>query len=120
LAKHNILGQQGEQLAVNYLKKLRYKIIETNWKQHKYEIDVIAQDNDEIIFVEVKTRSTSFFGEPEEAVTLVKQKHLIEGADFYIQENEIDLNARFDVIAIVLNETTQEIKHIKEAFYPEG
>jgi len=120
MAHHNVLGKKGEDLAIVYLKQLGYTIIEINWQRHKYEIDVIAQYQNEIIFVEVKTRATTFFGQPEEAVTLTKQKHLINGADFYIQEKEIDLDARFDVVAIVLNENKQEIKHIKNAFYPEA
>lgn len=119
MAKHNQLGTQGEELAVQFLQKLGYTIIETNWQQHKFEIDIIAQDKNEIVFVEVKTRSTTYFGKPEEAVTLTKQKHIIEGADFYIQEKEIDLEARFDVISVVINNSI-EINHIKDAFYPEN
>ena len=120
MAKHNILGKEGEELAVQFLQRLGYVIISTNWNEHKFEIDIIAEDNNEIVFVEVKTRSTDFFGNPEEAVSISKQKHLIEGADFYINKNEIDLECRFDVVAIVLNDTTSEIKHIKSAFYPEA
>ncbi|TXB67130.1 YraN family protein [Vicingus serpentipes] len=119
MAEHNQLGNQGEGLAVQFLQKLGYAIIETNWQQHKFEIDIIAQDKNEIVFVEVKTRSTTYFGEPEEAITPTKQKHLIEGADFYIQEKEIDLEARFDVISVVINNSI-EINHIKDAFYPEN
>ncbi|MCB9361410.1 MAG: YraN family protein [Flavobacteriales bacterium] len=115
MAQHNQLGKQGEGLAVQFLQKLGYTIIETNWQKHKFEIDIIAQHNNEIVFVEVKTRSTAYFGKPEEAVTRAKQKHLIEGADFYLQEKEIDLEARFDVISVIINHTT-EINHIKEAF----
>lgn len=119
MAKHNILGKQGEEMAVQFLKNLGYQIIEINWRAHKFEIDIIAQDKEELVFVEVKTRTTDFFGAPEEAVIHSKQKHLIEGADFYIQENEIDLECRFDVVAIVLNDSEQKVNHIKEAFYPE-
>lgn len=119
MADHNILGKEGEDLAVQFLKELGYEIVEENWQYKKFEIDVIAKDGNEMVFVEVKTRSTSFFGEPEEAVTNQKQKHLIEGADFYLNENEIDLESRFDVISIVLNNNKPQIKHIKSAFYPE-
>ncbi len=118
MAEHNDLGQRGEVLAKEYLEQIGYQIITANWREQKFEIDLIAIDDQEIVFVEVKTRSTSFFGNPEEAVTLKKQEHLINGADFYIQENEIDLECRFDVVAIVLNSTQQEIKHIKTAFQP--
>lgn len=119
MAEHNQLGKQGEEVAVRYLQKLGYAIIETNWQKHKFEIDIIAQDKNEIVFVEVKTRTTDYFGTPEEAVTPTKQKHLIEGADFYIQEKEIDLEARFDVVAIVMG-NSPKINHIKDAFYPEN
>jgi len=120
MAQHNILGKRGEELAVQFLQDLGYIIVATNWQQHKFEIDIIAQDSNEIVFVEVKTRSTNFFGNPEDAVTPLKQKHLIDGADFYVNQNEIDLECRFDVVAIVLNESISEIKHIKSAFYPEA
>jgi len=118
LALHNTLGKKGEQLAVDYLTKKGYQIIATNWQQYKFEIDVIAREGDELVMVEVKTRATDFFGEPEEAVTPSKMKHLVEGANHYIETHEIDLECRFDVIAIVLNNSKQEIKHIQNAFYP--
>jgi len=119
MAEHNKLGERGEKMAVSYLRNLGYEIIATNWQEKKYEIDIIAKDKKELVFIEVKTRSTDFFGAPEEAVTLNKQQHLIEGADYYIQENEIDFECRFDVVSIVLNSNKEEIKHIKNAFYPE-
>jgi putative endonuclease len=118
MAEHNILGERGEALAKVYLEKLGYQIVALNWRERKFEIDLIAVYEQEIIFIEVKTRSTSYFGNPEEAVTTKKQQHLINGADYYIQENEIDLDCRFDVIAIILNSNQKEIKHIKAAFSP--
>lgn len=120
MAEHNTLGKKGEELAVEFLKKLGYTIAETNWHEKKFEIDIIAQDNNELVFVEVKTRSTNYFGKPEEAVTPSKQKHLIEGANYYIEKNEIDLECRFDVVAVVINKTEETINHIKDAFYPEA
>ncbi len=120
MAEHNQLGEKGEEMAVKFLQNLGYKLVATNWRERKYEIDIVAIDQEEIVFVEVKTRSTDVFGNPEEAVTLKKQKHLIDGADFYIQENEIDLGCRFDVVSIILNANRKDIKHIKNAFYPEA
>lgn len=116
MAQHNDLGKQGEQKALTFLEEQGYKIVAANWQEHKFEMDIIAIDNNEIVFVEVKTRATDFFGSPEEAVTITKQQHLIEGANYYLEQNEIDLNARFDVIAIVLNENKTIISHIKDAF----
>ena len=118
MAEHNKLGKKGEQKAIAFLEDLGYTIVEVNWRKHKFEIDVIAKDKHELVFVEVKTRSTALFGLPEEAVTLKKQKHLIDGADYYLQENEIDLESRFDVISVIINEE-KEIKHIKNAFLPQ-
>lgn len=120
MANHNQLGVEGEEIALAFLKQKGYEVIETNWREQKFEIDIIAIDENEIVFIEVKTRSTNFFGAPEEAVTLKKQQHLIEGADFYINQNEVDLECRFDVIAIVLTNGTKDIKHIVGAFYPQA
>lgn len=117
MAQHNRLGKNGEEKAVVFLKKLGYEILAINWQERKFEIDIIAKDKNEIVFVEVKTRATDYFGSPEEAVTQAKQNHLIEGANYYIEKNEIDLEARFDVIAIVLNKQTIKITHFKAAFY---
>ena len=116
MAQHHDLGKQGEEKALAFLEEQGYKIVAANWHEHKFEIDIIAIDNNEMVFVEVKTRATDFFGSPEEAVTMAKQQHLIEGANYYLEQNEIDLNARFDVIAIVMNDNNTIINHIKDAF----
>jgi len=118
MAEHNVLGDKGEEVAKCYLEGLGYKILDTNWRQQKFEIDIIAIEEKEIVFVEVKTRSTTYFGPPEEAVTSKKQQHLINGADFYIQENEIDLECRFDVVSVILNEGNENVEHFENAFSP--
>lgn len=118
MADHNDLGERGEQFAQKYLENLGYTILEVNWRERKFEIDLIAIDNKELVFVEVKTRSTDFFGNPEEAVSERKQEHLINGADCYLGSNDLDLECRFDIIAIVLNENRNDMKHIKDAFSP--
>lgn len=117
MAEHNILGKKGEEKAVDFLQKLGYEIVATNWLEHKFEIDIIAKDKNELVFVEVKTRATDYFGLPEEAVTQAKQNHLIDGANYYIEKNEIDLEARFDVVSVILNANTIKITHFKSAFY---
>ena len=119
MADHNILGKKGEELAAQFLEKLGYQIIALNWHEKKFEIDIIAQDQNQLVFVEVKTRTTDYFGSPVEAVTPAKQKHLVEGANYYIEKHDIDLECRFDVIAIILNNNQQKIEHFKDAFYPE-
>lgn len=118
MADHNVLGARGERIAKAYLEQLGYKIIALNWRERKFEIDLIVIDKNELVFVEVKSRSTAYYGNPEEAVTPKKQLHLINGADCYVQQKEIDLECRFDVVAVILNENRQEVKHIKNAFSP--
>ncbi|MFH1320951.1 MAG: YraN family protein [Bacteroidota bacterium] len=118
MAEHNILGKEGEELAVGYLKEKGYKIRETNWTHVKEEIDIIAEKDDTLIIVEVKTRSGYYFGEPEEFVARKKQKHLIKAANAYIEENEIDLETRFDIISIIYSGKTYKINHLEDAFYP--
>ncbi len=114
MAKHNILGQVGENIALEYLLKKEYKILETNWRFGKKEIDIIAQKDNLVVIVEVKTRSTDYYGVPEESVTLAKQRFLIEAADAYMQQLDFEAEVRFDIISIV-NKT---INHIQEAFIP--
>lgn len=118
MATHNKIGKKGEKLAADFLINLGYQIIATNWQEQKFEIDIIALEKNEIVFVEVKTRTTDYFGNPEEAVTPSKQKHLIEGANYYLETNEIDLDCRFDVVSVIIGSANQ-IEHIKDAFYPE-
>jgi len=118
MAKHNLLGKKGEKLAISYLKIHGYDILETNWFYEKKEIDIIARKNDLIIIVEVKTRSTDFFGNPEESVTSLKQKFLIDAADEYLQLLDFDAEVRYDIISIVKNNKKERIYHIKEAFTP--
>lgn len=120
MAEHNILGIKGEEIALNVIKKLGHKVIATNWRKYKHEIDIISKDKDILVITEVKTRSTTIFGNPEDAITTKKQQQLIEGANIYLEENEIDLECRFDVISIILNDKVTEIRHIKDAFYPES
>lgn len=116
MAEHNELGKKGEEEAVRYLRSKDYIILEQNWLYNKYEIDIIAKDHEYIVFVEVKTRSSSRWGNPEEAISKRKIEHIVDAADFYLKENNIDRPARFDVIASIWNGRTFEIEHIDDAF----
>ena len=116
MAEHNELGKKGEDAAVNYFQQNGYDIIERNWINEKYEIDIIARDKEFIVFAEVKTRSSDYWGNPEEAVSKGKIKRIVEAADFYLREFDIDLPARFDVIAAIWNGKSFEIDHIDDAF----
>ncbi len=118
MADHNEIGIQGEQLATEHLVAKGYKIRDRNWRFGKDEIDIIAIDGDEIVFVEVKTRNSDFFGNPAEAVTRSKQAHMIKAANVYMEKHDTDFEVRFDVIGIILNQKEQKIDHIEGAFIP--
>ena len=118
MAEHNDLGQKGEELALAYLRKKGYKILETNWRHAKDEIDIIAKDKDELVIVEVKTRSSNYFGEPEVFVNRTKQKFLVRGANEYVIKKDIDDDTRFDIISVVIGKNQTKVHHIEDAFYP--
>jgi len=110
-------GKDGEQIAVVYLKKNGYRICETNFRCPLGEIDIIAREKSELVFIEVKTRKSRELGYPEQAVGIRKQKKLSQLALWYLQKKKMtDANARFDVIAITLLSGGNEIKLIKNAF----
>jgi len=109
-------GRTGEQIAIEYLINIGYKILKTNWRYLHKEIDIIAEYKNELIFVEVKYRESLKRGLPEESLSLKKQKLLIEAADKYMELNNIKMPARFDVICIVKN---KYLKHYKNAIYPD-
>jgi len=117
MSYHNELGKLGEHLALAYLTKLGYTILEHNFYYQKAEIDIIATHQDTLVIVEVKTRNSSFFGNPQEFVKATKIALLVKAADYYIQANSLDLEVRFDIIAIIKNSTQQQLEHYKDAFY---
>ncbi len=112
------IGAAGENAAVDYLKTKGFIILETNWRFGQNEVDIIAKDKTDLVFVEVKTRSSNKFGEPEMAVNKTKQKMYQRLATGYIEKHHINMDVRFDIIAIVNKIPEPEIFHIKDAFYP--
>ncbi|MEI6696867.1 MAG: YraN family protein [Bacteroidota bacterium] len=118
MAEHNELGASGEKAAENFLKEKGYQILARNWRFGSDEIDIVARHNGFLVIVEVKTRSTNAFGEPEIAVTKQKQKFLIRAAQHYIYQNNINDECRFDIIAIVSKNGKNTYNHIEDAFYP--
>jgi putative endonuclease len=118
MAEHNDLGKQGEEIAQQYLSDKGYKIMQCNWRFGSDEIDIIAKKDNLLIIAEVKTRQTNFFGEPEEAVTKTKQKFLIRATETYINQKNIDLETRFDIVSVVISNGQVMINHIEDAFYP--
>jgi putative endonuclease len=119
MAESHNLGQQGEELAADHLKKEGYKILFRNWKWGKHEIDIIAENNEFIVFAEVKTRSDDYRMHPVTAVTRDKQRSIIWAANSYLQKFGVDKEGRFDVITIIKKPDDKfEIDHIEAAFYP--
>jgi putative endonuclease len=117
MTQHIELGKQGEEYARQYLISNGYRIIETNWRVGKLEIDIIAQKYDFLSFIEVKTRSTNHFGYPEEAVTRAKMINLLKAAEKYLEKNNLDIGFRFEVIALTKTpDNTFELEHLDEAF----
>ena len=110
------LGKTGEDLAIQHLLSKGYSILSKNYVFQKAEIDIIAEINNTIIVVEVKTRSYNTILEPFEAVNHKKQKLMMKAIDNYIQENNINKEVRFDIISIVKSSFLTEIEHIEDAF----
>jgi putative endonuclease len=121
MAEHNELGKKGENLAVEFLQKEGYKILDRNWIFQKAEIDVIALKDDILAVIEVKTRSSLDFGAPQDFVKPKKIQLLIKAVNAYINDREKDfcdnLNIRFDIIAIHKSGETFAIEHLTDAFY---
>ncbi|MBU8892709.1 MAG: YraN family protein [Bacteroidales bacterium] len=118
MAGHNLLGEKGEKIAIQYLKDRSYKIRHTNWRYRKTEIDIIAEKNNLLVVVEVKTRTNDYFENPKDAVTIKKQKFIVSTTQAYIEEFNVDYEVRFDVIGISFENGQEKIEHIQDAFQP--
>ena len=117
MAEHNELGKKGEELAVDFLLKEGYEVMETNWVFQKAEIDILARKGNVLAVVEVKTRSSLDFGLPQDFVTPKKIKLMVKAVDEYININDIDAEARFDIISIFNHKGDFVIEHIVDAFF---
>lgn len=119
MALHLELGRKGEALAKQHLEQQGYEIMDENWCHGKAEIDLIAYKDKVIIFTEVKTRTGTGFGQPEDFVDMRKQRLLAEAADEYIYLMNHQGEVRFDIIAILFkNENNYKLNHIEDAFWP--
>lgn len=113
--KRHIIGKVGENLAVKYLEQIGYKVVERNFECRQGEIDIIALDKNEIIFIEVKTRTNIKFGSPIEAVNEAKQKHLLKAVEYYLYSRNLENEfVRIDVIEMYLYNHKYKINHIKQ------
>lgn len=117
MAEHNDLGILGEAIAASHLRTNGYLILERNWTFKKAEIDIIAKKDNQLVIVEVKTRNSDFFGDPQSFVTASKIKLLVKAANEYLVANKLDVETRFDIIAILKNKNTERIDHFENAFY---
>ncbi len=116
MAQHNDLGEEGEKIAIDYLIKQDYVILEKNYRYLKAEVDIIARKENVVIAVEVKTRSSDYFGNPQDFIKPKKIKLMVSALDHYIIENQLDVVGRFDIIALLKQKNSIQIEHLKDAF----
>ncbi len=117
MASHNDFGREAEQTAVRYLQQKGYEILERNWRFQKAELDIIAMKDNTLVVVEVKARTSDYFGAPESFVNPRKMKLIVQATQEYITRNDLDLEVRFDIISILKNRYKEELEHIENAFY---
>lgn len=117
MADHNELGKKGEELAVAHLEQNGYLILETNYIFQKAEIDIIAQNNEYVIVVEVKTRTTDVFGLPQEFVKPSKIKLLVKAINEYVEQNQIEKEIRFDIVSVLKQKKGFVVEHLEDAFF---
>jgi putative endonuclease len=118
MSDRHSLGPQGEELAAGYLVRKGYRIRHRNWRSGRTEIDIIAENDLYIVFVEVKSRSADFAVHPAQAVSVPKQRTIINAASNYIDTYGIFKEARFDIITVITSGQNHEIDHIENAYYP--
>ena len=120
-AEHIAIGQIGEKMAAKLLEQKGYSILQRNWRMGHLEMDIIAANKKEIVFVEVKTRTSMFSGKmPEEAVDILKRRRMVAAANAYIKYYKEERIPRFDIVGILVNKAGEikQISHLENAFYP--
>ena len=119
MALHNEIGLQGEKLAGTYLAKKGYRIVVKNWRHGRGEVDLIAEYQGILVFVEVKTRSSTSYGQPDEFVGPKKVQMLAAAACAYIEHINYQGEIRFDILSVILPPFDDpQISHIPDAFFP--
>lgn len=116
MAQHNELGKKGEEMAVAHLLASGYEIIARNFIHQKAEVDIIARKENVLAVVEVKTRSTPDFGDPQDFVKKKQINQLVKAIDHFVNEHDLDVNVRFDIIAIIKNKAGTKLEHLEDAF----
>lgn len=112
------LGKKGEEIACKHLLQQQYNILRRNFTYNKAEVDIIAEKDGRIIFVEVKTRISAYLSDPALLVPLSKQKQIIRAADDYMKSYCPDQESRFDIMVVITNSQYTKVEHIEDAFYP--
>jgi len=113
------IGDKGEAFAQKFLRDKEYQILECNWRYSRAEIDIIAKHNDTLIFIEVKTRSYDYFGQPEDAVSPGKEALIMDAGQRYMEHIKYEWQIRFDIISIILDKdlNVSQLKHFEDAFF---
>ncbi len=119
MAQHNELGKQGEDAAVEFLMNLGHRILARNYRFGKAEVDIISAEKNMTVFTEVKTRSTEYFGYPEESVDKKKRTLMRNAAEEFMYQNKLESPVRFDIISVLNQNDKLEIFHIPDAFLSE-
>ena len=118
MAERNETGKQGESVARQYLEENGYNVLETNWRFHHYELDIVATDGKELIIIEVKTRSDNYLIAPEHAINKGKILRIVTASDAYVRMKRIDLPIRFDLICLIKKGDLYTVEnHIEDAFF---
>ena len=112
------LGTIGESIACDTLRNKGYKILRRNYIFNRAEVDIIAEKDDRLIFIEVKTRISSYLTDPSLLVSIGKQKQIIRAADQYVKDYYPEKEWRFDIMVVITNSEYTSIEHIEDAFYP--
>lgn len=121
MSERKVIGRKGEDIATAYIKELGYEILERNWRYNRAEIDIIGKDQYGLVFIEVRARSSSNFGQPEETISDYKQQLIFSAAQRYMEKIDYDWEIRFDIIAILFHENVEfknyDLKHIKDVYH---
>ena len=118
MAKHLILGQKGEDIAAGYLEQHGYTILDRNWRSGHKELDLVVLKDNTVVFVEVKTRTSTEYGDPWSFVDDRKIRRIVNSADAYVRFKSIDMDVRFDIISITVVNGDFKVEHIEQAFFP--
>ena len=118
MAEKNETGKTGEAVACTYLEVCGFKILHTNWRFHRFELDIIATNDRELVVVEVKTRSKNYLLEPEDSIDPRKIRHITTATDAYIRKFGINIPVRFDILCLTKDEQVYTVeKHLEDAFF---